>query len=264
MRREIPAIAAVLGTALLFAILFNNIRSLGADPDEQAGAAQYQKAQAVEKSDPQKAIDLYSAIGTRAGRWHELARAQVVRLRTEAASRAPQPSSGEQKDFEALREFWRQHPMDHDGLIRMGEAFVAAHPRGDFRPEVERLISESRRLRVEARAREVEEIEIGVNRLLEKRDFGAAILAIEKASGRLRPELELWSRLAARRDAVVAEALRHYRVKLEEADRLVKQGRRDAARDLWYSTIHAFGDRKVAELADLCDAATLRAEEIAP
>ena len=74
----------------------------------------------------------------------------------------------------------------------------------------------------------------------------------------------MWPRLAAKRDAIVADARKHYFRQLEETNRLVKEGNKDEARRLWYSAIRSFGDGKVPELADLHHAATLRSEEIRP
>lgn len=263
IRHELPILITVLGTAVVLGIVVSLLPILGRTaPEESAGAAQYLKAHAAEKESRAKAIDLYAAIKPEAGEWYERAQSQLARLRAEAAREPPKPSPKEQADYDAYVEFWRTHAGDYDELIRQGEAFVMAHPRGELRPDVENRIAQARRTRSDRRLQEAQDVEASIARYLERKDFGGAILAIEKVSERLRPELDVWPRLAAKRDSIFADARRHYQKQLEEANRLVKEGFKDDARRLWYSTMRSFGDGKVPELVDLHKAATLRAEEI--
>jgi len=265
VKHEIPMIAAVLGTAVVFALAISLLPGLGrSSPGEAAGAETYKKAHALQKNDPAKALELYRSIGPDAGEWYERARGQVARLQAETATLPARISAEEQKDYDTLLDFWRQNAGDYDGQIRMGEAFVMAHPRGELRMKVEERLAQARQGRVNRRLQEAEETEASVARYLEKRDFSGAILAIEKVSARLRPELDVWPKLAARRDAIIADARRHYLRQADEADRLVKLGQKDEARRLWYSTLRSFGDGRVPELADLCRAVALRSEEIRP
>lgn len=265
IRHELPILVTVLGTAIVLGVAVSFLPGIGRTaPEESAGAAQYLKAHAAEKEDRARAIELYSAIKPEAGEWHGRAQAQLARLKAEAARQPPKPSPKEQADHDAYIEFWRTHAGDYDDLIRQGEAFVMAHPRGELRPDVENRIAQARRSRSDKRLQDAQDVEASVARYLERKDFGSAILAIEKVSDRLRPELDVWPRLAAKRDSIVADARRHYQKQLEEANRLVKEGFKDDARRLWYSTMRSFGDGKVPELADLHRAATLRSEEIRP
>lgn len=262
VRHELPIILTVLGTAVVFGVAVSVLPGIGrGSPEEEAAAAQYSKAVDAEKTDAEKAINLYAAVKPDAKDWHARAQIQIARLQSEAARRPPKPSVEEQAEYDALLEFWRQNAGDHDEVIRRGEAFVMAHPRGQLRPDVEVRIAHARRGRATERMREAEATEAAVARYVERRDFAAALQAIEKVSERLRPELDVWPRLAARRDAVVAEARRHYQRQVEESNRLIKEGLKDDARRLWFSTLRAFGDGSVPELADLHRAAALRAEE---
>ncbi len=265
VRHELPLIATVLGTAVVFGVLVSLLPGIGrTTPEEAAGAVQYRKAQAAEDKDPKKALELYGAIGPETGEWYDRARIQMARIRAEEASKPPQPSAEEQTDYDSLLEAWKRYAGDYDELIRRSEAFVMAHPRGELRPKVEERIALARQGRASRRLQDAEETELAVARLLERRDFGGALEAIEKASGRLRAELDVWPRLATKRDAIIADARKHYFRQLDEANRLVKEGNRDEARRLWYSAIRSFGDGKVPELADLHHAAVLRSEEIKP
>jgi hypothetical protein len=262
VRHELPIILTVLGTAVVFGVAVSVLPGIGrTSPEEEEAAAQYMKAAAAEKTDAEKAINLYAAIKPDGKDWHARAQIQIARLQAEAARRPPKPSAEEQAEYDALLEFWRQNAGDHDEVIRRGEAFVMAHPRGQLRPDVEVRIAHARQGRSAERMREAETTEAAVARYVERRDFAGALQAIEKVSERLRPELDVWPRLAARRDAVVAEARRHYQRQIEESNRLVKEGLKDDARRLWFSALRAFGDGKVPELADLHRAAALRAEE---
>ena len=265
LRHEFHVIATVLGTAVVFGILVSFLPGIGRPvPEESAGATTYLKAQAAEKSDPAKALELFASIGPEAGEWHDRARRQVSRLKAEAARRPRQASPEEQADYDALLEAWRRHAGDHEELLRRCEAFVMAHPRGEKRPAVEDMIAQARQSRSAKRAQEAGDVEAAVARLLERRDYGGALLAIEKASERLRTELDVWPRLAARRDAIIVEARKHYQRQLEESNRLLKEGLKDDARRLWFSTLRALGEGKVPELAELHRAAALRVEEIRP
>lgn len=265
MRHELPVIATVLGTAIVVGVIVSFLPGIGRTaPEEDKAATQFRKALALEKNDPAKALELYVAIGPEAGEWHGRARIQIARLKAEAARRPPKPSAAEQAAYDALLEFWRQNAGNYDALIKNGEAFVMAHPRGELRPDVEVRLAQARQGRASRRLQEAEAALAAADRHLERRDFAGAIQDIEKVSEKLRPELDVWPRLAAKRDAIVAEARRHYQRQIEESDRLVREGLKDDARRLWYSTLRAFGDGKVPELADLHRASTLRAEEIRP
>jgi hypothetical protein len=263
MRHEFSLIAVVFGTAVVIGVAVSLLPGIGrATPGDNEGAAQYVKARAAEKEDRAKAIELYSAIKPESKEWYERAQSQIARLKAEVLREPPKPSPQEQKDYDAWVEFWRQHAGDFDSLIREGENFVRAHPRGELRPEVERQIAQARQGRTTQRVREAEETEETVARQVERRDFAGALNAIEKVADRLRPELDVWPRLAAKRDEVVEKARRYYQSQMEEANRMVKEGQKDEARRLWYSTLRSFGDGRIPELADLHRAATLRAEEI--
>ena len=265
VRHELHLIAIVFGTAVVFGLAVAILPTLGrTDPVEAEAAALYLKAHETEKQDRAKALELYGAINPEARQWHDRAKSQVARLKAEIAREPRKPSPEEQKAYDEFLEAWRAHAGDFDELIRRGEAFVLAHPRGELRPDVEARIAQARQSRRDKRVLEVEETEAAVARCLEKRDFGGAILAIEKVSERLRTELDVWPRLSARRDEAVEKAKQHYLRQIEESDRLVKQGLNDDARRLWYSTLRSLGDGKVPELADLYRAASLRSEEIRP
>lgn len=265
VRHEIHLILIVFGTAVVFGLAAAILPSLGrTDPVETEAAALYLKAHEAEKQDRAKAIELYASISPEAREWHDRAKMQISRLKAEAMREPRKPSPEEQKAYDEFLEAWRAHAGDYDELIRRGEAFVLAHPRGELRPDVEARIAQARQGQRDKRVREAEETEAAVARCLERRDFGGAILAIEKVSARLRTELDIWPRLSAKRDEAVEKAKLHYRRQIEESDRLVKQGLNDDARRLWYSTLRSLGDGKVPELADLHRAATLRAEEIRP
>jgi hypothetical protein len=265
VRHELHLILIVFGTAVVFGLAVAILPTLGrTDPVEAEAAALYLKARDAEKQDRAKAVDLYAAINPEARQWHDRAKSQIARLKAEIAREPRKPSPEEQNAYDEYLEAWRAHAGDYDELIRRGEAFVLAHPRGELRPEVEARIAQARLSRRDRRVQEAEEAEAAVARCLERRDFGGAILAIEKVSERLRTELDVWPRLSARRDDAVEQAKLHYRKQIEESDRLVKQGLNDDARRLWYSTLRSLGDGKVPELADLYRAATLRSEEIRP
>lgn len=262
---ELRILATVLGTAVVFGVIVSVLPGIGrSEPEVDKAASQYLKAQAAEKTDPDKALELYEAIPPESREWHDRARIQIARLKVEIARRPRKPSAAEQAAYDELLDFWRQNAGNHDELIRKGESFVAVHPRGELRPAVEERIAHARQGRTARRAEEAAEVESAAARCVERRDFAGAIQAIEKVAARLRPELEVWPRLAARRDAVVAEGRRHYQKLVNESGGLVKEGRRDDARRLWYGAMRSFGDGKIPELADLHRAATLRAEEIRP
>jgi hypothetical protein len=262
---ELRILATVLGTAVVLGVIVSVLPGIGRpQPEADLAAGQYVKAQAAEKTDLDRALELYSAIPRESGEWYDRAQAQIARLRAEIARRPPKPTAAEQAAYDELLEFWRQNAGKHDELIRKGETFVATFPRGELRPAVEERIAHARQARLARRTEEAAEVEAAVTRCVERHDFAGAIQAIEKASPRLRGELDVWPRLAARRDAVVAEGRRHYQKQVEESNRMVKEGRRDDARRLWYSVMRAFGDGKIPELADLHRAAALRAEEIRP
>ena len=265
VRHEIHLIAIVFGTAVVFGLAVAILPGLGrSDPVEEEAAALYLKAHAAEKQDRAKALELYAAIKPEAREWHDRAKNQIARLKSEAAREPRKPSPEEQKAYDEYIEAWRAYAGDFDELIRRGEAFVMAHPRGELRPDVEARIAQARQGQRDKRVKEAEETEEMAARCIERRDFGGAILAIQKVSDRLRTELDIWPRLAAKRDEAVEKAKLHYKKQIEESDRLVKQGLNDDARRLWYAVLRSLGDGKVPELADLHRAATLRAEEIRP
>ena len=264
-RRELSLVASILGTAVVLGAAVAILPTLGrATPAEEAAAAQYLKAQAMEDKDPAKAMELYGSIPPEAKEWHTRAAIQIGRLQAEEARRRPKTSPQELADYEALLEHWRRHAGDYEDLIRRGEAFVMAHPRGEKRPDVEQRIAHARQGRAARRQEEATAVEAAVARYLERNDFGSAVQAIESVSEKLRPELDVWPRLSARRDSVLAQARRHYLKQVEESDRLVRENLRDDARRLWFACIRSFGDGKVPELADLHRAAELRLGEIRP
>ena len=263
VRHELSLIVTVAGTAVAIALAVTFLPMLGRTSDaENVGAAQYKKAHEIEDDDPGKALSLYESIGADAGEWHERAKGQITRLRAELAERPPSASPKEQADYDGLMDFWRREAGNYDGLIARGEAFVRDHPRGFHRPDVERRIAHARQGRITRRQQEAKEVLETVDRCLQRRDFAGAIQAIEGSAPRLRTDIEVWAKVTARRDAIVAEARRHYQQQIQEAEKLVKDGMKDDARRLWYSTLRAFGDGKIPDLVDLHRAAALRAEEI--
>lgn len=263
LRHELQIVVIVLVIAGVFGVAVSFLPGIGRTaPEEDKGASQYVKAQTMEKTDPEKALDMFAAIGPDAGEWHGRAQKQVARLQAEAARRPRKPSPQEQADYDALLDFWRKNAGDYEEIIRKCDAFSMAHPRGELRPKVEEMIAQARQGRIAKRTKEAEDVEAAVARLLERKDYGGAILAIEKVSERLRTELDVWPRLAAKRDAIVAEARKHYQRQIEEANRLVKENLKDDARRLWITTLRSFGDGKVPELAELYRASLLRSEEI--
>jgi len=265
VKHELSLVATVAGTAIAIALAVTFLPMLGrTSQGEDAGATQYKRAHEIEDDDPEKALTLYESIGPDAGEWHERAKGQVTRLRAELAERPPVASAAEQADYDALSDAWRKEAGNHDELIRRGEEFVRNHPRGFHRPDVERRIAHARQGRIARRLEEAKEVGETVDRCLQRKDFGGAVQAIEASAPRLRADLDAWSRLTARRDAVVVEARRYYQQQIQEADRMVREGLKDDARRMWLTTLRSFGDGKVPELADLHRAAALRAEEIRP
>jgi hypothetical protein len=265
VKHELSLVATVAGIAIAIALAVTFLPMLGrASPGADIGATQYRKAHEIEDDDPEKALTLYESIGPDAGEWYERAKGQIARLKTELAERPPAASAEEQAAYDALADYWRKEAGNHDELIRRGEEFVRDHPRGFHRPDVERRIAHARQGRIARRQQEAQEIGEAIDRSLQRKDFAGAIQSIEASAPRLRTDLEVWSRLTARRDAVVTEARRHYQQQIQEAERLVREGLKDDARRLWLSTLRSFGDGKVPELADLHRAAALRAEEIRP
>jgi hypothetical protein len=264
-RQEASLVVSILITAVVIGAAVAILPTLGrATPEEEAAAAQYLKAQKMESQDPAKAMELYASIPPEAREWRMRAAVQIGRLQAEEARKPPKPSAQELADYEEFLGYWRSHAGDHEELIRRGEAFVMAHPRGEKRPDVEERIAHARTGRAAQREKEAAATEEAVDRFLARNDFGGAVLAIEKVSDSLRPELNVWRRLSAKRDAAVAQARRHYLKQIEESDRLVKEGLHDDARRLWFACIRGFGDGKVPELADLHRAAELRLGEIKP
>lgn len=264
-RGELTVVITVLATAIVFGAAISFLPFLGKTaPEVDEAARLYRDAFVTAKTDPDKAMAMFGEIKSSGGEWYERAQAQMERLKDELAARPPEPTAKEKADYETLLEAWRKHAGDPDELIRQGEAFVMAHPRGELRPDVEERIAHARRARSELRVKEADAVEASVARALARKEFSEALQAIEQAAGRLRPELDVWPRLAARRDAIVADARKHYLKQVDESNRLVKAGEKDDARRLWYATIRVFGDGKVPELADLHRAALLRAEEIRP
>jgi hypothetical protein len=152
------------------------------------------KAQAAEKTDLDRALELYSAIPRESGEWYDRAQAQIARLRAEIARRPPKPTAAEQAAYDELLEFWRQNAGKHDELIRKGETFVATFPRGELRPAVEERIAHARQARLARRTEEAAEVEAAVTRCVERHDFAGAIQAIEKASRSRSRSRTGWSR----------------------------------------------------------------------
>ncbi|HTF57667.1 MAG TPA: hypothetical protein VK661_10580 [Planctomycetota bacterium] len=263
--REFPIVASLVGTALVFgALIFILPMVNGPAPEEEKGAALFRKAQALEEKDAPQALETYAKIEPDAGEWYDRAQDRIPRLQEEIATKAPEPTPEERKDHEKFLEFYRANPMDQDGLIRLGEAFIAAHPRGALRPEVERRMADARRGRDARRLDEAQEAERAADRHLEKLEFAAAIQELEKVSGRLRTDVLIWTRLSKKRDAIVQDARRFFRKRAEESEELVRLGKKEEARQTWYGTIRSLGDGKVPELADLSRAATILFEEIRP
>ncbi|HEY3226037.1 MAG TPA: hypothetical protein VGK61_03455 [Planctomycetota bacterium] len=263
--REFPIVATLVGTALVFGALVVLVPMAGgAPPEEEKGEALFRKAQALEDKDAAQALEIYAKIEPAAGDWYDRAQDRIPRLQDEIASKPPEPTAEERKDYDRFLDFYRANPMDQDGLMRLGEAFIAAHPRGALRPDVERRIADARRGREARRLDEAQEAERAADRHLEKREFAAALQALEQASGRLRTDVLIWKRLSKKRDAVVQEARLFFRKRAEESEEFVRQGKKEEARQLWYSTIRSLGDGKVPELADLSRAATILFEEIRP
>src|SRR5262245_42792089 len=179
-RRELSLVATILGTAAVFGAAVAILPTLGrATPAEEAAATQYLKAQAMEDKDPAKALEMYAAIPPEVKEWHTRAAIQIGRLQAEEARKPPKPSPQELADYEALLEHWSQHAGDDEDLIRRGEAFVMAHPRGEKRPDVEERIAHARQGRATRRQEEAAAVEAAVARYLERNDFASAVLAIE-------------------------------------------------------------------------------------
>jgi len=263
--REFPIVATLVGTALIFgALIFVVPMASGPPADEEKGATLFRRAQALEEKDPAQALEVYAKVEPSAGEWYDRAQDRIPRLQEEIALKPPDPTPEERKDYDGFLEFYRANPMDQDGLLRRGEAYIVAHPRSPLRPDVERRMSEARRGREARKLDEAREAEKAADRHLEKFEFAAAIEALDQASPRLRTDVLIWTRLSKKREAIAQEARLFFRKRAEQSEELIRQGRKEEARQLWYSTIRSLGDGKVPELADLSRAASILFEEIRP
>jgi hypothetical protein len=262
---EIRILAGILIAALLvtgIAVLLPKLTE--PSPRERAAEELFGQAQAREAANPAEALALYEQVPPEVPAWHARARERIARLREEIDRRARAPSTEEQRNFDELAKFWKDHPSDAEGGIKKGEEFLKTYPGSIHGPDVVRRLATLRRVRTVARLEEVAAAERAADRNVALTDFGAAVRALDSVSERYRNDIDVFPRITAKREAVADQAKRYFRTRTLEADQFLKAGKKRDAKDVWYEVSKALGDGQVPDFADLARVAAVKYDSIKP